>query len=147
MDREDYINESKFEISVEDKSISNKLMVLEIKTTLNDNKINSFLAEKKFIQLVHIECPRTKFRKIYTLNYEEKLHEITIDFKLLNGLLEVSSMIVSDYEGVYNNETFIQFYRNYDIEVTYGNIIAASNTYYTNILKESMEFENVESCF
>lgn len=145
-ERDDYIDSSTFTVDVKAFHTTNKVKI-NISLIIKDRTIEDYINEGKFIKTIHVECPLTKYRKIYTLNPNVNTIDIEIDSRDLNDVVEVSPMIISNYNGIYRNINFQDIYREYKFEIEKGNLIAFDDTRFFKIEKEKTEYKDMESVF
>ncbi|GEM_PF-6732172 len=144
--RDDYLEDSKFSVVIEAKQRTTSVD-LSVTFTVNDNLIEQYIREEKFLQIVHVECPKTKLRTIHRIKSDEIKIDVSIPSGLLNGVVEISPMIISNYTGPYYNPNFSDDYNGLDIELSIGNIVAYDDTRYFYVEKDRMEYVDVESVF
>lgn len=94
---------------------------LVAKTSNQD--LNTLIKDKKAAFSIHIECPTTRFRRIYK-TYEEQ-HSFEISSDLLDGRVQVCAFIIAG-ENIpnYKNSNFHSDYGNMTFKVQKGDILA-----------------------
>jgi hypothetical protein len=139
--------ESVFLFSFEEKDliITNEFVKIEYSIFINDRKVLDLIKEGYLEVLVHIECTRTKLRKLFDCHIGKGSIE-KIPLKDINGVIEVLPLIVVKKEIVdYYNENLSDEYRDYRFDYQLGNIFGYSDMIKIDIDKDIKEFMNLNS--
>lgn len=145
---EDYIN-STFNVNytIREKGFKTKIIVADF--ILKDEVIEKMILENKASMILHVECSRTSYRKVFKLKKNQTIAEITIDDQIMKDKLEMTGIIVINEEmKVYKNNNINPDYygKNYEIRnLEKGNIIAVSLTQEVDIPSNNDDFEKVSS--
>ncbi len=145
---EDYIR-STFGVNyhIKEKGFKTKIVVANF--ILVDEVIEGMISENKASMVLHLECPRTSYRKVFKLAKEQNTTEIIIDDQIMKHKLEMTGIIVVNQEiKVYKNDNINPDYYgdNYEIRnLDRGNIIAISLTQEIDIPASDDDFERVSS--
>ena len=144
----DYIN-SKFDVDYQliSKGFQTQSVLVEFK--LKNKTIEEMIARGDLSYVLHIECPRTSYRKLIKLKKDKVRTEVNIDDTIMRGILEISGFIVSNYNideycnSDINPEIYGDFYTIKYIEE--GSIIAATLTQVIDIKTNKNEFQQISS--
>lgn len=145
---EDYVS-STFSVNyhVKEKGFRTKIIVADF--VLEDEVIERMIPENKASMILHLECPRTSYRKVFKLAKEQNTIEIIVDDQKMKHKLEMTGIIVINREiKVYKNNNINPDYygNNYEIKnLDRGNIIAISLTQEIDIPTNDDDFERVSS--
>lgn len=117
----DYPNNS-FSYEIKGNSDNNKFKI-EIEFNLNCKTLNDMLNNNLACFLVHIECPKTRFRNIYTTTESRK--EIFIDGGKLNNKVEVVVSIISTSKNdTFTSDEFNSIFGDSEFSIVNGDILA-----------------------
>lgn len=117
----DYPNNS-FSYEIKSNSDNNKFKI-EIEFNLNCKTLNDMLNNNLACFLVHIECPKTRFRNIYTTTESRK--EIFIDGGKLNNKVEVVVSIISTSKNdTFTSDEFNSIFGDSEFSIVNGDILA-----------------------
>ncbi|MEG1132509.1 MAG: hypothetical protein RSD77_09330 [Romboutsia sp.] len=117
----DYPNNS-FSYEIKSNSDNNKFKI-EIDFNLNCKTLNDMLTNGLACFLVHIECPKTRFRNIYTTTESRK--EIFIDGGNLNNKVEVVvSVISTSKNNTFTSDEFNSIFGDNEFSIVNGDILA-----------------------
>jgi hypothetical protein len=117
----DYPNNS-FSYEIKSNSDNNKFKI-EIDFNLNCKTLNDMLTNGLACFLVHIECPKTRFRNIYTTTESRK--EIFIDSGSLNNKVEiVVSVISTNKNDNFSSDEFNSIFGDNEFSIVNGDILA-----------------------
>ena len=141
---DDYINSS-FEMDLSyERDI--KRLKLNINFKLNNKTLEKMILDEKAQYVVHIECPKTSYRKIITTT-EKSLSENLKDENIL-GKIQVTSFIVAKENILdYENESFNSDYFGMKFNLEKGTILAIGDSYKIDVDKEKESLGNVPSIF
>lgn len=145
---EDYIR-STFSVNyhIREKGFKTKIIVADF--ILKDEIIEKMISGNKASMILHLECPRTSYRKVFKLAKEQNTTEIIIDDQIMKHKLEMTGIIVVNQEiEVYKNKNINPDYYGNDYKIMNldrGNIIAISLTQEIDIPANDDNFERVSS--
>lgn len=141
---DDYINSS-FEMDLSyERDI--KRLKLNISFKLNNKTLEKMILDEKAQYVIHIECPKTSYRKIITTT-EKILSENLKDENIL-GKIQVTSFIVAKESILnYENESFNSDYFGMKFNLEKGTILAIGDSYKIDVDKEKESLGNVPSIF
>lgn len=141
---DDYINSS-FEMDLSyERDI--KRLKLNISFKLNNKTLEKMILDEKAQYVIHIECPKTSYRRIITTT-EKSLSENLKDENIL-GKIQVTSFIVAKESILnYENESFNSDYFGMKFNLEKGTILAIGDSYKIDVDKEKESLGNVPSIF
>ena len=141
---DDYINSS-FEMDLSyERDI--KRLKLNISFKLNNKTLEKMILDEKAQYVIHIECPKTSYRRIIT-TIEKSLSENLKDENIL-GKIQVTSFIVAKESILnYENESFNSDYFGMKFNLEKGTILAIGDSYKIDVDKEKESLGNVPSIF
>lgn len=117
----DYPNNS-FSYEIKSNSDNNKFKI-EIDFNLNCKTLNNMINNDLACFLIHIECPKTRFRNIYTTTDSKK--EILIDGGNLNNKVEiVVSVISTSKNDSFTSNEFNAIFGTNEFSIVSGDILA-----------------------
>jgi hypothetical protein len=141
---DDY-RDSDFSVQIEESSTIGKLS-LKYHISLENGDIQKMIDEGVAAFCIHIECPLTMYRH----NHLTSSKSGTIDLRIeeINHRLEILPMVIA-LEDIrhYWNQDLNEDYRDTDIILTKGSIIAIADQYHLNIDKEKNDLGKKESIF
>lgn len=141
---DDYINSS-FEMDLAyERDI--KRLKLNINFKLNNKTLEKMLLDEKVQYVVHIECPKTSYRKIITTT-EKSLSENLKDENILGKIQVTSFIVVKENILDYENESFNSDYFGMKFNLEKGTILAIGDSYKIDVDKEKESLGNVPSIF
>ncbi|WP_027127959.1 hypothetical protein [Fusobacterium perfoetens] len=141
---DDYIN-SEFSSIVEIKREIRSIK-LQVGFKLKNKELEKMLSEEKIEYVIHIECPRTSYRKIIATS--DKLVVETIKDENILGKIQISTFIVAKQELInYSNLNFNQDYFGIKFNLQKGTILAIGNQYRLEVEKEKEELGTIPSIF
>lgn len=141
---DDYINSS-FEMDLAyERDI--KRLKLNINFKLNNKTLEKMLLDEKVQYVVHIECPKTSYRKIITTT-EKILSENLKDENILGKIQVTSFIVVKENILDYENESFNSDYFGMKFNLEKGTILAIGDSYKIDVDKEKESLGNVPSIF
>jgi hypothetical protein len=141
---DDYINSS-FEMDLAyERDI--KRLKLNINFKLNNKTLEKMLLDEKVQYVVHIECPKTSYRKIIATT-EKKLLENLKDENILGKIQVTSFIVVKENILDYENENFNSDYFGMKFNLEKGTILAIGDSYKIDVDKEKESLGNVPSIF
>lgn len=141
---DDYINSS-FEMDLAyERDI--KRLKLNINFKLNNKTLEKMLLDEKVQYVVHIECPKTSYRKIIATT-EKKLLENLKDENILGKIQVTSFIVVKENILDYENESFNSDYFGMKFNLEKGTILAIGDSYKIDVDKEKESLGNVPSIF
>ena len=141
---DDYINSS-FEVDLPyEKDI--KRLKLNINFKLDNKTLEKMLLDEKVQYVVHIECPKTSYRKIITTT-EKSLSENLKDENILGKIQVTSFIVVKESILNYENESFNSDYFGMKFNLEKGTILAIGDSYKIDVDKEKESLGNVPSIF
>ncbi|QNM15796.1 hypothetical protein [Fusobacterium hominis] len=141
---DDYINSS-FEMDLSyEKDI--KRLKLNINFKLNNKTLEKMLLDEKVEYVVHIECPKTSYRRIITTT-EKILSENLKDENILGKIQVTSFIVVKENILNYENESFNSDYFGMKFNLEKGTILAIGDSYKIDVDKEKESLGNVPSIF
>ena len=141
---DDYINSS-FEMDLSyERDI--KRLKLNINFKLVNKTLEKMLLDEKVQYVVHIECPKTSYRKIITTT-EKSLSENLKDENILGKIQVTSFIVVKESILNYENESFNSDYFGMKFNLEKGTILAIGDSYKIDVDKEKESLGNVPSIF
>ncbi|MEF2600692.1 MAG: hypothetical protein U0M80_05325 [Fusobacterium mortiferum] len=141
---DDYINSS-FEMDLSyERDI--KRLKLNISFKLNNKTLEKMILDEKAQYVIHIECPKTSYRKIITTT-EKILSENLKDEKILGKIQVTSFIVVKENILDYENESFNSDYFGMKFNLEKGTILAIGDSYKIDVDKEKESLGNVPSIF
>lgn len=141
-DTDDFIDSSlDFKYTI----IENLNFKCNIKVNLNNRILRKLVKKGKALFAVHIECPKTRFRKIIT--FSDYNFEFEINNKFLANRVEIASMIISAEDLEYRNNQFNEDYEGDIYYVGKNNILAYDNDITFDIERNVDSLENLPSIF
>lgn len=141
---DDYINSS-FEMDLAyERDI--KRLKLNINFKLNNKTLEKMLLDEKVQYVVHIECPKTSYRKIIATT-EKSLSENLKDENILGKIQVTSFIVVKENILDYENESFNSDYFGMKFNLEKGTILAIGDSYKIDVDKEKESLGNVPSIF
>ncbi len=141
---DDYINSS-FEMDLSyERDI--KRLKLNINFKLNNKTLEKMLLDEKVEYVVHIECPKTSYRRIITTT-EKILSENLKDENILGKIQVTSFIVVKENILNYENESFNPDYFGMKFNLEKGTILAIGDSYKIDVDKEKESLGNVPSIF
>ena len=134
---------SSFSAQIEAKKSFGKL-VIEGLFQLQNEEIEQLIYEKKAIYAIHIECPQTSFRKVFTSSSNQLVEKI--DEELLRGKIDVHPFILT-MERIenYTNKKWNNFYKGYPITYEKGNPLAIATPIEIVLHEEPVADQNLPS--
>jgi hypothetical protein len=120
--------------------------VFKITSRVSSRKLEELISEKKAVYAVHVECPATRYRKIW--RFFEAVNDVRIPIEMLEGRVQVCSFILANNElPEYVNEDFHSDYGSESFAVKAGDILAVDeNKAYTVDPRED-PLRNIPSVF
>lgn len=141
---DDYINSS-FEMDLSyERDI--KRLKLNISFKLNNKTLEKMILDEKAQYVIHIECPKTSYRKIITTT-EKILSENLKDENILGKIQVTSFIVVKENILDYENESFNSDYFGMKFNLEKGTILAIGDSYKIDVDKEKESLGNVPSIF
>lgn len=141
---DDYINSS-FEMDLSyERDI--KRLKLNINFKLDNKTLEKMLLDEKVQYVVHIECPKTSYRRIITTT-EKSLSENLKDENILGKIQVTSFIVVKESILNYENESFNSDYFGMKFNLEKGTILAIGDSYKIDVDKEKESLGNVPSIF
>jgi len=116
-----------------------------VKVNLNNRILRKLVKKGKALLAVHVECPKTRFRKIIT--FSDYNFEFEINNKFLANRVEIASMIISAEDLEYRNNQFNEDYEGDIYYVGKNNILAYDNDITFDIERNIDSLENLPSIF
>ena len=117
---------------------------VDVTFQLKNEGIQYLITSKAAINMIHIECPQTSFRRVYK-TIEKKLH-ITIPTNQLRGKVLVHAFIVAQKPiPDYTNDLLNEWYKEMVIQFEKGNFIAIGNAIEMTLYEDNTEFLNLPS--
>lgn len=145
---DDYVS-SIFDIDYNVETIGFESRYVKAEVTLEDEIIEDMIRKKEAILAIHLECPRTSYRQLYSLDKNQRDIEIEIDPVNMTNELQLSGVIVanktiSHYSNPNINKEF--YGNNYIIRnLSEGDLIGATITQIIEIPMKADDFENISS--
>lgn len=140
----DYINSS-FEMDLSyERDI--KRLKLNISFKLNNKTLEKMILDEKAQYVIHIECPKTSYRRIITTT-EKSLSENLKDENILGKIQVTSFIVVKESILNYENESFNSDYFGMKFNLEKGTILAIGDSYKIDVDKEKESLGNVPSIF
>lgn len=141
---DDYINSS-FEMDLSyERDI--KRLKLNISFKLNNKTLEKMILDEKAQYVIHIECPKTSYRKIITTT-EKILSENLKDENILGKIQVTSFIVVKENILDYENESFNSDYFGMKFNLEKGTILAIGDSYKIDVDKEKESLGNIPSIF
>ncbi|WP_304206500.1 hypothetical protein [Fusobacterium perfoetens] len=141
---DDYINSS-FEMDLSyERDI--KRLKLNISFKLNNKTLEKMILDEKAQYVIHIECPKTSYRRIITTT-EKSLSENLKDENILGKIQVTSFIVVKESILNYENESFNSDYFGMKFNLEKGTILAIGDSYKIDVDKEKESLGNVPSIF
>lgn len=141
---DDYINSS-FEMDLSyERDI--KRLKLNISFKLNNKTLEKMILDEKAQYVIHIECPKTSYRRIITTT-EKILSENLKDENILGKIQVTSFIVVKENILDYENESFNSDYFGMKFNLEKGTILAIGDSYKIDVDKEKESLGNVPSIF
>ena len=121
-------------------------VLLDINFDLDSEVISSLIEEGKASFAIHLECGRTRYRKIMKTKNRGLL--ISISSKDVSGDLEVVPMIILNEDIInYSSDEFIEDFDGESFNISKGSMIAIAESRKIVIEKEGDNLSNVPSIF
>lgn len=141
---DDYINSS-FEMDLSyERDI--KRLKLNISFKLDNKTLEKMILDEKAQYVIHIECPKTSYRRIITTT-EKSLSENLKDENILGKIQVTSFIVVKESILNYENESFNSDYFGMKFNLEKGTILAIGDSYKIDVDKEKESLGNVPSIF
>lgn len=119
---------------------------LNINVTLTDDELSSMLEQEKSWITLHVECPSTGYRKIFST--KEYNNRIVIPFKLLRDMVEINTFIVAAEDiDDFSSSNFNSDYGNDSFKLEKGCIMAVSKEVDARIPKKLTDLMEKEDPF
>lgn len=100
--------------------------------SLQNEILEELIKEKKVEYTLHIECSKTRFRKIYT--FLENTKKIYIDPKLLKDRVEICSMLIAKEDILnYSSPNFNEDYEGLSFNLKKNSILAYTHDIQMNV--------------
>ena len=113
---------------------------------LRESNLNDLVDQGRCKIVLHLECPRTKFREIYVVDPERMILEIKLPASKLNGNLEVNGFVVANEDiDKFYSEDFNTDYQEINFQIQNGSLLAYDDTRYVYIEKDDKDFVDVPS--
>jgi len=145
--REDNNNfiSSKFNIHARYK-ITEEGYEIEVSTLLENSNLIRLISEKKASIVLHLECSKTKYRKIEKLNIG--ITKINIKTEFLEGKLELLGLLISEEKlEDYFSKDFHPNYEDKSFEIEKGSILGISEIPSIIIENKKEDFSSIPSIF
>ena len=123
-----------------------KRLKLNISFKLNNKTLEKMILDEKAQYVIHIECPKTSYRKIITTT-EKILSENLKDENILGKIQVTSFIVVKENILDYENESFNSDYFGMKFNLEKGTILAIGDSYKIDVDKEKESLGNVPSIF
>lgn len=141
-DNDDILNS---ELNFEYTPFESKNLKLGVKIELVNEKLEELIKEKLATFVIHIECPKTRYRQIFKSKKRE--FEIEIPHTSLLNSVEISSMIVTEENIKYTNNKFNEDFYNEVFEIGKNKILGYDDDIKIEIERNSDHLENFPSIF
>lgn len=135
------------EYELEEKGFQNKDLVVTI--ILKDEIIENMIEYNEAKIVLHVECPNTSYRKLYSVNKHNRVIKINIDKNRMREKVEVNVFIILNkdkyeyYNPKFNEEIFGKDYVVYNLDR--GAILATTYTQSIKIESDNEDFEKISS--
>lgn len=118
--------------------------IFEIELNLKDTGLVHLIEDGMAEYVVHIECSKTSFRKIYKSNLPKT--EIVIATSDLDGKVECSAFIIAkqDITG-YRNDTFDSIFDGFSFNIFKGQYLAISSQALFSVIKDRDDLKQLSS--
>lgn len=140
---DDYIK-SEFKIESIEQGQEVNDYIFRINLYLNNKTILDLIGSNRAEYVIHVECPRTSFRKVYSSNSNEikiKIREYEID-----GRVEIICFVIAKQNILnYRNNLFHRDYGDLDFNIERGQFIAISNPANLDIIKDTDDLKKLSS--
>lgn len=125
--------------------IESKNLKCSVKIELKNETLEKLIEEKKAIFIIHVECSKTRYRKIIkSFEYD---FEFEINNKLLLNKVEISSMIISTENLDYKNSLFNEDFIGDSYFIDKNKILAYDDDIIIDIERNTDSLENFPSIF
>jgi hypothetical protein len=119
---------------------------IETNTFLENDNLIKLIKEKKVSIVLHLECSKTKYRKIENLNIGDT--KINIKTEFLEGKLELLGLLISEEKiKDYLSKDFHPNYEDKTFEIEKGSILGISEIPSIIIENKKEEYSSIPSIF
>jgi hypothetical protein len=119
---------------------------IEINTFLENEELIKLIKENKISIFLHLECSKTRYRKIEKLNLG--ITKIKIKNEFLEGKLELTNLLVSNEELTeYFSNDFHSNYENKTFKIEKGSILGISEIPSIIIENKKEDYSSIPSIF
>lgn len=127
-------------------STSDNIYNVESNFQLEDDDIKKYISNKQAEFAVHIECPFTYYRRIFTS--QNNYLNFNIPARLLEGRVELSSFITAA-DGIdnYKSSNFKDIFKKFSFEIDKGDILAVGDQINFEAEKDTDAVKNIPSIF
>lgn len=127
-------------------SASDNIYNITAEFQLEDDDIKGYINNNKAEFAVHVECPFTYYRSIFSA--EDSLLEFDIPARLLEGRVEISSFVTAaDDIDNYKSSNFKDIFKKFSFEIDKGDILAVGNQISFEAEKDTDAVKNIPSIF
>lgn len=141
---EDFMS-SKFEMSI-DVATNAEIYIFRININLENEDLLKMIKEGYAFYAIHIECSKTRFRKIYKFDIPE--YEFTIHSSFLDETVEICSLILSEINSDnYHNSDLHPDFDDSKFEIRKGDILALGEDKKMNAEKNFDSSDKIPSIF
>lgn len=140
---EDYIN-SEFNINAINNEISGKEYIFDVKLHLKNDGLEDLIAEGKAEYIIHVECSKTSFRKVF---FSDSANiGINIETSQIDGNVEFAPFIIAktDIEN-YTNNSFDSIFEGFGFNIKCGQYLAVSNIAIVTIINDTDALKQLSS--
>lgn len=127
-------------------STSDNIYNIATEFQLEDDDIKDYISNNQAKFAVHVECPFTYYRRIFTS--EDNLLDFNIPARLLDGRVELSSFITAaDEIDNYKSSNFKDIFKKFSFEIDKGDILAVGDQISFEAEKDTDAVKNIPSIF
>jgi len=136
---------SRFKVNAKYRVLENGYEV-EINTSLENENLVKLIKEKKASIVLHLECSKTKYRKIEKLTFG--ITKINIKTEFLEGKLELLGLLISEEKiEDYFSKDFHPNYEDKKFKIEKGSILGISEIPSIIIENKKEEYSSIPSIF
>lgn len=129
-----------------DLEVTREFYCLSVTTELTNKNLLEYIENKKAIIALHIECPNTRTREMFHINFPKDSIKVPSD--ILNGKVEISCFVISEANMYnYSNDQFHPDYDGAIFNVFKGDVLAVAEGKQFFAEKEKDELRNIPSIF
>lgn len=123
-----------------------EIIKLKVRSDLRSKTLKKLINEKKASYMLHLECIKSRFRKIYI--FQENIKEVEFNSNLVDECFEVILFVIANerIENFYSDE-FNKYFENIHFEIDKGDILAVTDRRKISVNKNQRGVKRAGSIF